>query len=289
MPGNETVTIRSGDTLGAIASRLGVSVKDLAAANGIQDVNKIRVGQVLKVPSKAAPAPPPSPPSLPPPPPSPPLPPPPPSPPPSPPPPPPTGGHELGKLSAKFETGGRGAGTVSGGVGDPGGVSYGSYQLASKLKRPEEFLAADGGKCKAEFAGARSGTAAFSATWKAIALREPAAFQAAQHAFIKRTHYDVQVALVLAATGIDLDARGDAVRDAAWSTAVQHGPTTDVIVKAIHGGKPDDRTLLNAIYAERGRKGANGKLVRFSKASPAVQKGVAQRFRDELKDALAML
>jgi murein DD-endopeptidase MepM/ murein hydrolase activator NlpD len=277
MPNNPTVTIRSGDTLGAIASRLGVSVKDLAAANGIQDVNHIKVGQVLKVPAAAAPAPPP------PPPPSPPPPPPPPS------PPPPVSGHELGKLSAKFETGGRGAGTVSGGVGDPGGVSYGSYQLASKLHRPEEFLAAEGKPFAAEFAGGKSGTPAFSTVWKAIALREPATFQTAQHAYIKRTHYDVQVAKVLAATGVDLNARGDAVRDATWSTAVQHGPTTDVIVKALAGGKPDDRTLLNAIYAERGRKGADGKLVRFSKASQAVQNGVAQRFRDELKDALAML
>ncbi|CCH48492.1 protein of unknown function [Pseudodesulfovibrio piezophilus C1TLV30] len=38
----------------------------------------------------------------------------------------------LGKLSEKYETGGRGAGTVSTGKGDPGGVSYGLYQMTSK-------------------------------------------------------------------------------------------------------------------------------------------------------------
>jgi LysM repeat protein len=37
----------------------------------------------------------------------------------------------LGTLSAKYETGGRGPGTVSTGAGDRGGVSYGSYQMAS--------------------------------------------------------------------------------------------------------------------------------------------------------------
>src|SRR5262245_1600060 len=39
---------------------------------------------------------------------------------------------ELGNLSAKYETGGRGPGVVSTGAGDFGGVSYGSYQMATK-------------------------------------------------------------------------------------------------------------------------------------------------------------
>ena len=38
----------------------------------------------------------------------------------------------LGSLSSKYETGGRGPGTVSGGIGDAGGVSYGSYQMTSR-------------------------------------------------------------------------------------------------------------------------------------------------------------
>lgn len=265
------VTVQAGDTLGKIAARLKVTVEALAAANGIRDVNKIRVGQVLTVPG-AAPSPPP--PSA------------------SPPPPPPAGpsaSHPLGKLSEKFESGGRGPGTVSGGVGDAGGVSYGTYQLASKLKRPEEFLDSEGARWKAEFQGARSGTPAFSAVWKAIAARDGPAFGAAQHDYIKRTHFDVQIAHVRAATGIDLDKRCDAVRDAIWSTAVQHGPACNVVVRAMKGGNPDDRTLLNAIYAERGRKKPDGTLALFGRCSPAVQKGVENRFKQELKDALAML
>jgi LysM repeat protein len=54
-----TVTVKSGDTLGKIAARLGTTVQALAEANGIADVNKIRVGQVLTVPG-GAPAPPPA-------------------------------------------------------------------------------------------------------------------------------------------------------------------------------------------------------------------------------------
>ena len=50
-----------------------------------------------------------------------------------------------------------------------------------------------------------------------------------------------------------------------------------------------DEQLIRAIYAERGRKKADGNLAYFSKSSPNVQKGVANRFQNELNDALAML
>lgn len=45
-----TYTVQPGDTLGIIASRYGVTVEALAAANGIVDVNRIEVGQVLAIP-----------------------------------------------------------------------------------------------------------------------------------------------------------------------------------------------------------------------------------------------
>lgn len=197
--------------------------------------------------------------------------------------------HELGALSARYETSGRGPGAVSSGQGDAGGVSYGSYQLASKLNRPEEFLANEGAHWASEFHGAKSGSPMFSTAWKAVAAREPNTFHAAQHAFIKRTHYDFQIAHVLKATGVNLDRWSDAVRDAVWSTAVQHGPTNALVIRVMKGDPPHDRALLIALYAERGRRKADGNLLYFSKNSPAVQASVAARFRAELKDALAML
>ena len=45
-----TYTVQPGDTLGVIATQLGVTLEDLAAANGITDVNLISAGQVLVVP-----------------------------------------------------------------------------------------------------------------------------------------------------------------------------------------------------------------------------------------------
>lgn len=196
---------------------------------------------------------------------------------------------KLGRLSAKYECGGKGPGTVSTGNGDAGGVSYGSYQLASRLDRPEEFLAREGARWRGEFGGAHSGTAIFSRVWKAVAAREPDAFEAAQHAYVKRTHYDVQIAHVRAVTGLDLDCRSEAVRDAVWSTAVQHGPMTDIVIRALNGGNPADRAFLEALYAERGRRRTDGCLVHFARNSAEVQAGVARRFAAELKDALAMI
>ena len=89
------------------------------------------------------------------------------------------------------------------------------------------------------------------------------------------------------------------MQDVIWSTAVQHGPNTPVVHRAVVavGGvqtiqPPDidrDRRLIVAIYAERGRRSGAGNLVYFSRNSKAVQDGVTRRFRDEERDALRML
>jgi soluble lytic murein transglycosylase-like protein len=49
-----TYVVHPGDTLSAIAGRLGVSVGALADANGITDPNRVYVGQSLKVPGAQA-------------------------------------------------------------------------------------------------------------------------------------------------------------------------------------------------------------------------------------------
>ncbi len=45
---SKSYTVKSGDTLSGIASRLGTTVANLQSKNSIKDVNKIYVGQVLK-------------------------------------------------------------------------------------------------------------------------------------------------------------------------------------------------------------------------------------------------
>ena len=202
---------------------------------------------------------------------------------------------ELGSLSAKYETSGRGPGTVSTGSGDPGGVSYGSYQMATKTGTVKMFVTQADFRWNADFKDLIPGTAAFTAKWKQIAIAEPVAFQATQHEFIKRTHYDPLVTNILNEKSLDVNKRSRALQDAVWSTSVQHGGASPIVHNALEKIDPDqsredfDETLIRAIYAERGRRRADGKLAWFSKSSLRVQAGVAKRFQNELKDALEML
>ena len=86
-----------------------------------------------------------------------------------------------------------------------------------------------------------------------------------------------------------------ALQDVIWSTAVQHGGGSSIVHKAMakvsvdHDDPNFDAKLISAIYAERGRKNSAGVLVNFSRNSPKVQQGVANRFKQEEKDALNML
>ena len=300
-----TYTVKAGDTLSKIASRNGLTLPQLLQANPqVSDPNKIKVGDILNLPNSSSStdetrplpsnriAPQPEPfavstdntrplPSN------------------------PVAAaagalgaalaDALGALSAKYETGGRGPGTVSTGAGDPGGVSYGSYQMATKMGTVARFVAQSGFKWARDFQGLAPGTAQFTAVWKRIAAEQTNDFQHAQHSYIKQTHYDLLAAKILSEDAIDVNTRSRALQDVIWSTAVQHGGATPIIHRAISNlscatSDPTyDKQLICAIYAERGRKKPDGNLAYFSKSSPGVQAGVAKRFKNEEQDALAML
>ncbi len=49
--GNE-YTVQAGDTLFGICKRLGVDYEDMVDLNKIEDPNKLKIGQVLKIPSR---------------------------------------------------------------------------------------------------------------------------------------------------------------------------------------------------------------------------------------------
>lgn len=205
--------------------------------------------------------------------------------------------HRLGSLSERFESGGRGPGAVSTGRGDPGGVSYGLYQLASRTGAVAAFLAAEGARWAGEFGGSAPGTPRFSALWRAVAGLEPAAFAAAQHAFVERTHYRPVVAAVRAETGLDLSARAGALRDVCWSCAVQHKAAARIIAAAVNSAERAlprtdpgfDRTLIEAIYAERGDYVRRLAARLAGPERETLLNVVDRRYPTELAGALAML
>lgn len=294
-----TYNIKPGDTLSKIAMRNGITLAQLLQANSqIKDPNRINIGDVIYLPEGATTV--------------------------------PVGStddtkplpsnvvpttttttaspvtaaagalgkalaDELGCLSAKYETGGRGPGTVSSGAGDPGGVSYGSYQMASKMGTVKSFISQPGFPWAQDFQYLTPGTPDFSACWKRIATNQTDAFQKAQHDYIKKTHYDVLCKKILAEDYIDINTRSRALQNAVWSTAVQHGGATPIVHRACASlsCKPTDskydELLIRAIYAERGKRKPDGNLAYFSKSAPGVQTSVAKRFTSECQDALAML
>lgn len=202
----------------------------------------------------------------------------------------------LGRISEAFESGGRGPGAVSSGRGDPGGISYGTYQLSSRAGTVRAFLAAEGARWQDEFGGAAPGSAPFTRAWRAIAQREPEEFAEAQRAFIERTHYRPAVAAAFARTGLDLDSRHAAVRDAVWSVAVQHGGAAGILVAAVERtdaklSRSDagyDRGLVEAIYAERARYVLDVARRSGASARQTLQSIVRNRYPAELASALAM-
>jgi murein DD-endopeptidase MepM/ murein hydrolase activator NlpD len=292
-----TYKVKAGDTLSKIAQKNGVTLADLLDANPKHKANpnKLAVGDVLNIPENNPATP--STPSTP-------------TPAPTPVPTPATkpttpvsaapedARDELGSLSSKYEVGKNGPGTVSTGRGDAGGASYGSYQMTSipaggTVKR---FVGQANFPFAAAFKNLSPGGAAFTAAWKQCAASQPAEFKKCQHDFIAKTHYDPLVAKIKSQDGLDVTTRSFALQNVVWSTAVQHGPGNSIVHTAIQNLKglsqsdPNyDKKLIMAIYAERGRKNSAGILVHFARNSAAVQKGVANRFISEQKDALAML
>lgn len=203
--------------------------------------------------------------------------------------------HRLGSISERFESGGRGPGTVSGGQGDPGGVSYGTYQLASRTGTAAAFLRGEGA-CWAGRLCDAPGSAGFSAAWKDIAACEAETFVTAQHAFIARTHYRPVIKAVILSLGYDLDQRHPAVRDAVWSAAVQHGgaaglaktAVTDADGKASRATPAHDRAFVEALYRRR----TDYVRAIAARSAPTVQRTLTivanRRYPQELAAALAM-
>jgi hypothetical protein len=197
----------------------------------------------------------------------------------------------LGVLSGKYESNGNPAA-----VGDDstGGPSYGKYQIATKTGTMAsflEFLA----RTRPEFADhldAAGGNAAaaakspeFVAAWQQLA--RDADFAAAQHAFIKSTHYDPFVEKTKDHLALDIESRSDALKNVAWSTAVQHGPGCKVFINALAGQQASampDANVIRAVYTERARVDRY-----FSRSTPEVKQALMRRFDDECSEALALI
>ncbi len=195
---------------------------------------------------------------------------------------------ELGKMSEKYETGGRGSGTV--GWDKVGGTSYGKYQIASKVGAMKDFLkfAEQSGRGdvakKLRDAGAESDTGGTSGksvdVWKQMAASGELGDLESQ--FIKQKSFDPAMAGL---KDNDLRKRiegNKALKEMMFSTSVQHGGGGAAgIMNKVYKKGMSDEDLIKATYAERG--------TRFGGSTAEVQKSVKNRFVSEEKDVMAML
>lgn len=194
-----------------------------------------------------------------------------------------SGSKTLGKLSAPYESSGN-PGTVSTGKGDPGGVSYGTYQLTTN--NVKGFVQQS--KYANSFKGLTPGSSAFSNQWKAIAAKDPQGFQQEQQSYIEKTHYQPQ-AQKLASAGVNVNNLSPVLKDVIFSTSVQHGPATNIVLNSIKkvGPNASEEALIKEIYKQRWAGGSN-----FANSSQEMRNGVYNRFfgpNGEMKKALAMI
>lgn len=182
----------------------------------------------------------------------------------------------FGEVAARFESGGR-FGAVSTGAGDHGGVSYGVFQLSSKMGSVTSFLNATG--FAKDFEGLTPGSPAFSARWQQMAQND--AFNKAQ------TEYGANAYLkpyqeLLKKQGFDLTGRGRAVHEMMLSTSLQYGAAgTYPIVGALKGldlSKMTDAQIIEAVQKFK----HDNVATHFVSSSSDIQQGVANRTKREL-------
>ncbi len=202
---------------------------------------------------------------------------------------------KLGQLSAKYESNGN-PGAVSTGYGDAGGISYGTYQLASNAGSVTSFvnwlntLGHPAGNILNKYA---PGNRDFAAAWIYCADNLPD-FSDLQHDYIKYSYYDPTIKL-LADAGFHIANHHPVMRDVIWSRAVQYG--TGNIVEMFEAavrmlGYPHlsyvdapnfDAAMIRAIYLDV------CKTPEWTNGSPALRAGLYARFDSECADALASL
>lgn len=200
----------------------------------------------------------------------------------------------IGKLSARFESGGDGISAI--GYDRNGGTSYGKYQIASRVGSMSSFLsfldeeAPDLAKRLRRSGPANTGSrrGAMPTEWKAIASEQPERFEQLQEAFIHKSHYQPALEAIQQRTGLNMESLSAAMREVIWSTAVQHGPAGAARIFAqadnMSGKSADasyERKLITNVY--------NLRAGQFGSSSSQVRDAVRSRFREERQLALNML
>jgi hypothetical protein len=181
---------------------------------------------------------------------------------------------DVGFVSAKEESGSR-YDTISTGKGDPGGVSYGKFQLSSNAGTLNKFLSDS--SFKDQFGSLKPGTEEFNATWKKLSSNKD--FQREQDNFITNSHFRPVESLYVQ-KGIDTSNVG--IREAIFSASVQHGlKGNEKIMQGaikILGDERNPERVVEAIYTSR-----NNYLNSLTNLDDKTKKSITARYQRELQ------
>jgi len=197
-------------------------------------------------------------------------------------------GTGLGFIAEKYESAGRGSGTV--GWDKMGGTSYGKKQISSKTGAMTDYLKFLDKSGKGDVAkqlreagiekdtGSTSGKAVD--VWKKLAAS--GALGDSEGEFLKTQSYDVGIKGIKDKDLTKKIEGNKALQEMMYSTSVQHGGggSASIMNKVYKKGMSDEE-LIKAVYAERGTK--------FSGSTAEVQAGVKGRFVKEEQDILGLL
>ncbi len=213
------------------------------------------------------------------------------------------GGSGLGSLAALFESGEKGVAAI--GFDRTGGTSYGKFQISSRAGTMNRFLnflserdpALADRLRRSGPANTGSTQGRMPAEWAKIATEMPERFEGLQTEFIKKDHYQPAREKILERTGVDIETAKPALREALFSTAVQHGASgaarifNQAIDKflgkggaqavAAPGAKSFEQALVSEVYSKRQNQ--------FGGSTEAVRASVRGRLRQEKDMVLAML
>jgi hypothetical protein len=197
----------------------------------------------------------------------------------------------LGKVSAKYESQGD-CGTISNTSGDYGGKSYGIWQFSANTGSLNSFInslkngygdfysrliqakANDGGNYGSNF----------DREWTNIAKQNGTKFTEAQRQYVKTNFYDLAASMIQSNSGVNINSKSEALKEALWSTAVQHGPSGAANIFSKLNLNASDKSIINALYNERQNVDKY-----FSGSSQDVRQSVYNRFNKEKLDVLSLL
>jgi hypothetical protein len=186
----------------------------------------------------------------------------------------------LGDLSSKYESGDLGFNAISSTPGDPGGPSYGKWQLSGNSGTLQKFIQMS--VYKDRFNGLKYGTNSFNALWVKTCANQ--AFRDEQYNFIKSTHYEPVHKYWTDSLSLE---DCEAINNVLWSISVQHGFNGCVrIMNSAEKALPEswnDADAIRQLYKARLNYVTSLNLV------PAILASLINRYKNELSDALKLI